>query len=163
MLRRCLLLLAALLLSACGGSTAATASVTIASTQTAPVIVATPTRTIAASTPTSVPTTAPPTATADRGVAHIAAAKGANVRNVPGTTGSTIMVALPHGATVHILGATPDHTWYHITTDGGITGWISAPLISIDANAAPVPVETTTAIVPAVGQSFQPPVALRTN
>jgi uncharacterized protein YraI len=60
-----------------------------------------------------------------------------NVRSGPGTNYS-IVVALPGGTTVDIIGKNADGSWWFIAFDGN-TGWVSAPFTT-SSNTENVPV-----------------------
>lgn len=60
----------------------------------------------------------------------------ANVRNVPRPEASTVLGTVETGATVQLLMKNADATWYGVTTPAGLTGWVSASLLTIDAAVA---------------------------
>ena len=91
---------------------------TVTPTATAPAVVTTPP---AAATPQ------PPQVTA-----VVVASQGVNVRSGPGT-GFQPIGSLPPGAQVEVIGRSGDAGWIQVRLADGREGWISAPLLQINA------------------------------
>ncbi len=95
--------------------------------------------------PTPAPTTTPATptpvpATPTPGAPQITVATSAlNVRSGPSTDYS-VVGALQLGATCPIVGRNSGSTWWNIRCASGLTGWVSAPLVSVTGSTADVPV-----------------------
>ncbi len=87
-------------------------------------------------TPRPSATAAPPTATPapPQVTAIVIASQGVNVRSGPGTTFQPIG-SLPTGAQVAVIGRSGDAGWIQVRLDDGREGWISAPLLQINAPA----------------------------
>lgn len=69
-------------------------------------------------------------------------AHGGNVREQPANLQSRVLDQINAGETVQLIGKVPDSSWYHVTTERNVTGWVSVTLLRIDAEiAAQVPVE----------------------
>jgi hypothetical protein len=64
--------------------------------------------------------------------AIIIASQGVNVRSGPGTTFQPVG-SLPTGAQVEVIGRSGDAGWIQVRLDDGREGWISAPLLQINA------------------------------
>jgi len=65
---------------------------------------------------------------------------GGNVRETP-SLGGKVLDQINAGETVRLLGKTADGRWYKLSNPRNITGWVSATLLTIDAQtAAKVPV-----------------------
>ena len=82
---------------------------------------ATPTPTVTA-TPTATPTV----------FGIVRTARRANVRRGPGTNFG-IIASLAPGSGVQILGVNDEDNWYRVLLEDGGEGWISQPLLEIDA------------------------------
>ncbi|MYD09406.1 MAG: SH3 domain-containing protein [Chloroflexi bacterium] len=82
---------------------------------------ATPTATVTA-TPTATPTV----------FGFVRTARRANVRRGPGTNYG-IVASLAPGSGVQVLGVNDDDDWYRVLLESGGEGWISQPLLEIDA------------------------------
>ena len=82
----------------------------------------------------------------------------ANVRNIPSANGSTIVGQAATGDMVTIRGKVSDDSWYAVTLPGGLEGWISATLLTVEAGvvsaapvlATPIPVAVVPTTAPAV-------------
>lgn len=86
---------------------------------------------------TATPETAPATEEADSGTGATATLnQDLNVRGGPGTN-YPIIVALPGGKTVDVIGRNADSSWWFIAFDGN-TGWVSAPFTT-SSNTENVP------------------------
>lgn len=104
-----------------------------------------PPATTAALPPTTAPTSAPlPTPTAIAARAKAVVRNGGNVRRIP-ATGEPLDQVHAHEQ-VPLIGKNADASWYLLVTARGVTGWVSATLLTIEpAGIAQVPVvpETT--------------------
>lgn len=89
----------------------------------------------------------------------------ANVRDVPRPEASTVLGTVETGVIVHLLMRNADATWYGVTTPEGLTGWVSASLLTIDESMAALVPEGTaedlgvTAPEPAVAAPAEAPAA----
>jgi hypothetical protein len=70
-----------------------------------------------------------------------------NVRANPGT-GAQILANIPRNTPLTILGRYPDNSWLQVLTPSGVTGWVSAELVTININLANVPVVNAQFIAP---------------
>lgn len=88
--------------------------------------------------PSPVPTAAPgvPTVVAPQATV---ATNALNVRGGPGTD-YPIVNTLTLGATCPIVGRNAASTWWNIRCAGGVTGWVSGPLVVVTGSTANVPV-----------------------
>lgn len=87
-----------------------------------------------ATTPPVTATPQPPTATPQppQVTAVVVASQGVNVRSGPGT-GFQPIGSLPPGAQVEVIGRSGDAGWIQVRLADGREGWISAPLLQINA------------------------------
>ncbi len=60
---------------------------------------------------------------------------GGNVRSTPNRTGQ-VLDQINADEKVQLLARTTDSAWYQITNERGVTGWVSATLLTIDPNVA---------------------------
>lgn len=61
-----------------------------------------------------------------------------NLRNLPTTEGSTVLVSIPYGTSVQSDGKTADG-WYHVSYDGQ-SGWVSGAYLTAGSSCAGLPV-----------------------
>lgn len=112
----------------------------------APTANATPAPTTAPA-PTAAPTTAPaPTAAPSAGPTLTATVfNGGRVRSdpvIPANVEANVVETINANEQVTLLERTENGQWYRITSVRGVTGWVSASLLTVDdATAAQVPVE----------------------
>lgn len=95
---------------------------------------ATPTPT--AGTPAATPVPATPTPGAPQATVAV---ENLNVRNGPSTdysVGGTISA----GTTCAIIGRNANSSWWNIRCANGLTGWVSAPLVTVSGSTADIPV-----------------------
>lgn len=71
----------------------------------------------------------------------VSSARRANVRRGPGTNYG-IIVSLAPGSGLQILGVNNDDDWYRVLLEDGGEGWISQPLLKINAGPAATDSET---------------------
>jgi uncharacterized protein YgiM (DUF1202 family) len=71
-------------------------------------------------------------------VGIVSAVQAINVREGPGTE-YDILIALPAGTGVEIIGQSPDFEWLNIRLDDGREGWISEQFIRIEPSPTPIP------------------------
>ncbi len=118
----------------------------------APTANATPAPTTAPA-PTAAPTTAPaPTAAPSAGPTLTATVfNGGRVRSdpvIPGNVEANVVETINANEQVTLLERTENGQWYRITSVRGVTGWVSASLLTVD--------EATAAQVPQQGQGAAP-------
>jgi hypothetical protein len=85
-------------------------------------------------------------------------ASTANVRDIPSTADSTVVGQAATGDSVTIRGKTSDGSWYAVTLPGGLEGWMSATLVTVDADvvaaaailATPIPAAVVPTTAPAL-------------
>ena len=90
-----------------------------------------PTETLAPTAPPAPPTATPPPPEV---TAVVIASQGVNVRSGPGTSFQPIG-SLPTGAQVQVIGRSGDAGWIQVRLGDGREGWVSAPLLQINAPA----------------------------
>lgn len=109
-----------------------------------------------AATSTTAPVGAAPTATPDG--LTLTVTSSANVRDIPSANASTVVGQASAGDVVAIRGKVSDDSWYAVTLPGGLEGWMSATLVTVDAGTAaaaavlatPIPVAVVPTTAPAV-------------
>lgn len=116
-----------------------------------------PTATETASITPSAPATTTPTPSLTptaQGDAFVSGANGVNLRPGPGRDYQPPLALLPPGTELHLIGRTETGSWFEVETLTGLSGWVSANLIEIRADAPGVPVTFTqppTQITPYIG------------
>ena len=117
----------------------------------APTVAPTPTKAPAA--PTAVAATATPVPEPSAAPAPKLSAKvfnGGNVRDQP--VSGKVLDQINANETVTLIEKTADGTWYKITNERQVTGWVSVTLLTIDdATIAQVPITGAGAPTPAAG------------
>ena len=89
-----------------------------------------------------------PSATPAPAVEATVISGSANVRQNPGG-GASIVTAARAGDPLDIIGRYPDNTWVQVVLPSGQTGWVYAPLLTINIDLSTVPVINAPFIEPA--------------